>query len=65
MEETGGSTDRQIPYLSVDGFCEETWTVYEFCVCYWHGHAFPPFRGVSTLVGDTSCEVPTDYGENG
>ena len=24
-----------------------------------------PFRDVSTLVGDTSCEVRTDYGESG
>jgi len=26
---------RQIP---VDGFCEETKTIYQFFGCYWHGH---------------------------
>ena len=27
-----------LPRLCVDGFCEETNTVFEFCDFYWHGH---------------------------
>ena len=31
---------------SVDGFCEETKTVYEFMGCFWHGHTCLSFRDV-------------------
>ena len=47
----------ELPCLSVDGFCEETKTVYEFCGCYWHhGHACLLFRDVATAAGDTLVE---------
>ena len=45
-----------LPLLSVNGLCEETNTVYEFCGCYWHGHTSLPFRSVSTGPGDTLAE---------
>jgi G:T-mismatch repair DNA endonuclease (very short patch repair protein) len=28
----------ELSQLSVDGFCMEAKTVYEFYGCYWHGH---------------------------
>jgi G:T-mismatch repair DNA endonuclease (very short patch repair protein) len=37
--------------LSVDGFCVETGTVYEFLGCFWHGHTCLPFREVTTASG--------------
>lgn len=36
------------PHRSVDGFCPETRTVYEFCGCFYSGHTCIPFRDVST-----------------
>jgi G:T-mismatch repair DNA endonuclease (very short patch repair protein) len=38
----------ELPQMSVDGFCAETKTVYEFFGCYWHGNSCLPFRDVST-----------------
>jgi hypothetical protein len=46
----------ELPRLSVDGFCPETRTVYEFMGCYYHGHTCQPFRDVTTAVGDTLAE---------
>ena len=44
-----------LPRLSVDGFCEETNIVYEFCVCYWY--YILVFRSVTSLeAGDTLAE---------
>ena len=43
----------ELPPLSVDGFCEETKTVYKFCGCYWHGSTCLPFLDISTMTGDT------------
>jgi len=34
----------ELPNLSVDGFCAETRTVYEFLGCLYHGHTTLPFR---------------------
>ena len=45
-----------LPCLSVDGFCKETNTVYEFCGFYWHGHTCLPYRDVTTEVGDTLAQ---------
>ena len=36
----------ELPHLSVDGFCPETKTVYEFMGCYFHGHICQTFRDV-------------------
>ena len=47
----------ELPHLSVEGFCEETKTVYEFCGCYWYGHTCLPFRDVSIMIGDTLAET--------
>jgi hypothetical protein len=46
----------ELPNLSVDRFCAETKTVYEFKGCYWHVHACQPFRDVPTVAGDTLAE---------
>ena len=32
-----------LPYFSVDGYCTETNTGYEFSGCYWHGCAVSRF----------------------
>jgi hypothetical protein len=40
-----------VPNLSVDGFCVETGTVYEFLGCFWHGHTCLPFREVTIASG--------------
>jgi len=46
----------ELPNLSVDGFCPETKTVYEFLGCFYHGDTCQPFRDVTTLRGDTLAE---------
>jgi hypothetical protein len=46
----------ELPNLSLEGFCAETKTVYEFNGCYWHGHTFQPFRDITTVAGDTLAE---------
>ena len=45
-----------LPRLSVDGFCKETNTVYEFGGCYWHGHTCLQYRDVTTGAGDTLAQ---------
>ena len=46
----------ELPHFSVDGFCQETRTVYEFLGCYYHGHTCQPYREVTTIRGDTLAE---------
>ena len=46
-----------LPDVRVDGFCEDTHTVYEFNGCYCYGHTCMPFRDLSTACGsDTLAE---------
>ena len=46
----------EIPRFSVDGYCPDTNTVYDFFGCFWHGHTCQPFRDVATLSGETMAE---------
>jgi hypothetical protein len=47
----------ELPHYSVDGYCAETRTIYEFLVCYYHGCKCRPFRDVKTLAsGETLAE---------
>jgi len=47
----------EFPYYSVDAYCAETRTVYEFLGCYYHGCKCQPFREVKTLMsGETLAE---------
>jgi len=46
----------ELPRLSVDVYCPETNTVYEFSGCFWHGHTCQPFWDVATLSVDTLVE---------
>ena len=41
---------RELPHYSVDGYCAETRTVYEFLGCYYHGCKCQPFRNVKPLT---------------
>ena len=50
----------ELPHFSVDGFCPETKTVYEFMGCYFHGDTCQPFRDVTTTVGDTLAESTSE-----
>jgi hypothetical protein len=43
----------ELPNFSVDGYCAETKTVYEFNGCYWHGHSCQSFRDTPTGAGVT------------
>ena len=68
MERTGGCHIRharngrefrppELPHYSVDGYCAETRTIYEFLGCYYHGCKCQPFRDVKTLAsGETLAE---------
>ena len=42
--------EKQFGDYSLDGYCEETHTAYEFQGCFWHGKGF--------------CNVMLIYGEN-
>ena len=58
MHDRNGS-EYKVPELlrfSVDGYCPETRTIYEFFGCYFHGHTCQPFRDVITRSGDTLAE---------
>lgn len=44
------------PHSTVDGFCAEITTVFEFLGCYWHGYTSQTFRDVSTKDEDTLAE---------
>jgi hypothetical protein len=69
IQHGGNSREYRLPELSnlsVDGFCAETKTMYEFNGCYWHGHSCQPFRDVPTLAGDTLAErYVKDHGTAG
>jgi len=47
----------ELPHYSVDGYCAETRSIYEFLGCYYHGCKCQPFRDVKTLAsGETLAE---------
>jgi G:T-mismatch repair DNA endonuclease (very short patch repair protein) len=46
----------ELPFYSVDGYCVETRTVYEFVGCFQHSCKFRPFRDIPTLAGDTLAQ---------
>jgi len=46
----------ELPQFSVDGYCPETRTIYEFFGCYFHCHTCQTFRDVITTSGDTLTE---------
>jgi len=48
---------QKLPHYSVDGYCAETQTIYEFLGCYYHGCKCQPLRDVKTLAnGETLAE---------
>jgi len=47
----------ELPHFSVDVYCPDTRTVYEFFGCYLHGHTCQPVRDVTTLISDTLAEL--------
>jgi len=47
---------RELPHFSVDRYCPETRTIYEFFGCHFHSHACHLFRDIITLNGDTLAE---------
>jgi hypothetical protein len=51
-----GRNWRELPRLSVDGFCLETKTVYEFFGCYFHGHTCLQNKDIATMGGDTLAQ---------
>jgi len=46
----------ELPRYSVDGYCAETKTVYEFLGCFWHGCKCKPMRDHKILDEDTLAE---------
>jgi len=46
----------ELPRYSVDGYCAETRTVYEFLGYFWHGCKCQPMRDHKTLDEDTLAE---------
>jgi hypothetical protein len=46
----------ELPCLSVDGFCPDTRTVYEFCGCYYHKHTCLTYRDIATMGGGTLAQ---------
>jgi len=46
----------ELPHFSVDGFCPETKTMYEFLGCYYHGHTCQPYCDACTNGEDTIAE---------
>jgi hypothetical protein len=46
----------ELPHFSVDGYCAETRTVYEFLGCFYHRHTCQPYRDISTLSEETLAE---------
>ena len=40
----------ELPHYSVDGYCAEIRTIYEFLRCYYHGCKFQSFQDVKTLA---------------
>jgi len=45
-----------LPHFSVDGYCAETRTVFEFMGCFFHRWNCQPFRDLKTLGEDTLTE---------
>jgi hypothetical protein len=43
----------ELRHFSVDGYCAETNTIYEFIACYLHGCTCQPIRDIITTNGDT------------
>jgi len=53
----------ELPHYSVDGYCTETRTIYEFLGCYYHGCKCQPFRDVKTSEWrDVGRTIRTDAG---
>jgi len=46
----------ELPHYSVDGYCAETRTIYEFLGCYYHGSKCQPFRDVKKLANGETTE---------
>jgi hypothetical protein len=46
----------ELPHYTVDGYCAETRTVYEFLGCYYHGCICESSRDVKTVGGETLSE---------
>jgi len=46
----------ELPHCSVDGYCPEARTIYEFFGCYFHGQTCQPFRDVINTSGDSLAE---------
>jgi len=54
----------ELPHYSVDGYCAQTRTVYEF-LGYYHGCTCQPFRDVKTMTsGETLADRYEDAGED-
>ena len=53
---TDASSLPELLRFSVDGFCMETRTVYEFLGCYHHSHKCQSFRDVITMKGEMLAE---------
>ena len=45
------------PKYSVDEYCPETKTIYEFFGCFFDGHTCQTFRNINTMCGDTLAEI--------
>jgi hypothetical protein len=43
----------ELLHFSVEGYCAETNTIYEFFGCHCHGCPCQPFRDIITTNGDT------------
>jgi G:T-mismatch repair DNA endonuclease (very short patch repair protein) len=61
MRDTAGGNGREyrlpdVPNLSVDGFCVQIRTMYEFFDCFWDGHTCLKFRDVIMKSGETLAE---------
>jgi len=46
----------ELPNFSMESFCQETRTVYEFLGCCYHGHTYQLYRDITTNRGDTLAE---------
>jgi G:T-mismatch repair DNA endonuclease (very short patch repair protein) len=46
----------ELLHFSVDGYCAETRTMYEFLGCFCHGHTCQSLRDIPTSKGETLAE---------
>jgi G:T-mismatch repair DNA endonuclease (very short patch repair protein) len=46
----------ELPHFSVDGYCAETRTVYEFLGCFFHGDTCQPYRNIPTVNEETLAQ---------